>query len=120
MQELLKTIPDVETRPFCYLSVNQLIYLHYIGQEIGDHLVKQEISVRMLNQLCTTELGNLSKKVNQLCTTELERKLKWWPRQLGLPSDSVWPKSSWAFRFNRLKCTVRKEILMSLTFLAFF
>ena len=30
MQELLKTIPDVETRPFCYLSVNQLIYLHYM------------------------------------------------------------------------------------------
>ena len=23
-------IPDVETRPFCYLSVNQLIYLHYM------------------------------------------------------------------------------------------
>ena len=31
MQELLKTIPDVETRPFCYLSVNQLIYLHYLN-----------------------------------------------------------------------------------------
>ena len=30
MQELFKTIPDVETRPFCYLSVNQLIYLHYM------------------------------------------------------------------------------------------
>ena len=50
MQELLKTIPNVETRPFCYLSVNQLIYLHFIKQEIRDHVVQQKFPVIMVNQ----------------------------------------------------------------------
>ena len=42
MKELGKSIPSVETRLSCLMSVNQLIYLHYITQEIRDHVVKQE------------------------------------------------------------------------------
>ena len=39
-------------------------------------MVKQEFPVRRLNQLCTTELGNLSNKVKSIMYNRIGKKIR--------------------------------------------
>ena len=69
------SIPAVETRPFCFLSVNQLMKIIYnrSKQEIRYHVGIPNNTIR--DHVVPTGNPSISvRRVKQLCTTEMERK----------------------------------------------